>query len=142
MESMENFSIVNLNLFFILYQRWIQKPYQYKLEIFLTIANDSQPLNVIVKISAEFLNTHTTTKDNYQHYQHFCQVFGCFFTYLIDIGSIQNTYQIVFLFLSETKSIDPICISDRALYDMYRINLGVQQQQMKTLTGLLDHCHF
>ena len=65
MESMENFSIVNLNLFFILYQQWIQKPYQYKLEIFLTIANDSQPLNVIVKISAEFLNTHTTTKDNY-----------------------------------------------------------------------------
>ena len=37
------------------------------------------------------------------------------------------TYQIDLLPTLETKRIDPICISDRAWYDMYRIHLGVEQ---------------
>ena len=36
-----------------------------KLELFVTIANDFQALTVVVKISAEFLNLHVTTKDDY-----------------------------------------------------------------------------
>ena len=36
-----------------------------KLELFVTIANVFQPLTIIVKVSAEFLNLHMTTKDDY-----------------------------------------------------------------------------
>ena len=50
-----------------------------------------------------------------------------FSTYWIDIGSIQNKYQIDLLFILETKRIDPICISDRTWYDTYWIHLGEEQ---------------
>ena len=36
-----------------------------KLELFVTIANDFQPLTIVVRISAEFLNLHMATKDDY-----------------------------------------------------------------------------
>ena len=36
-----------------------------KIELFTTIGNDFQSLNTAVKISAEFLNPHITTKDDY-----------------------------------------------------------------------------
>ena len=36
-----------------------------KFELFVTIANDFQPLTILVKISAEFLNLHMATKDDY-----------------------------------------------------------------------------
>ena len=36
----------------------------FKMELFMTIGNDFQPLT-IVKISAEFLNPHMITKDGY-----------------------------------------------------------------------------
>ena len=64
MESMVDFSIVNLNLYFILPLDPEAVPIS-KLELFVTIANDFQPLTIVVKISAEFLNLHTTTKDDY-----------------------------------------------------------------------------
>ena len=34
-------------------------------QIFTTIGNDFQLLTIVVKISAEFLNPHMTTKDDY-----------------------------------------------------------------------------
>ena len=36
-----------------------------KLELFVTIANNLQPLTTVVRISAEFLNLHMATKDDY-----------------------------------------------------------------------------
>ena len=36
-----------------------------KFELFVSIANDFQPLTILVKISAEFLNLHMATKDDY-----------------------------------------------------------------------------
>ena len=36
-----------------------------KMELFMTIGNDFQSLTTVVKISAEFLNPHMTTKDDY-----------------------------------------------------------------------------
>ena len=36
-----------------------------KLELFVTIANDFQPLNILVKIYVEFLNFDMATKDYY-----------------------------------------------------------------------------
>ena len=36
-----------------------------KLKLFMTIANNLQPLTIVVKISADFLNPHITTKDDY-----------------------------------------------------------------------------
>ena len=36
-----------------------------KLELFVTIANDFQPLTIVVRISAEFLNLHMAIKDEY-----------------------------------------------------------------------------
>ena len=36
-----------------------------KLELFVTTANNFQPLTIVVRISAEFLNLHMTTKDDY-----------------------------------------------------------------------------
>ena len=36
-----------------------------KMELFTRIGNDFQPLTTVVKISAEFLNPHITTKDDY-----------------------------------------------------------------------------
>ena len=36
-----------------------------KIELFTKIGNDFQSLNIVVKISAEFLNPHITTKDDY-----------------------------------------------------------------------------
>ena len=36
-----------------------------KSELFMTIRNDYQPLAFVVKISAEFLNLHMTSKDDY-----------------------------------------------------------------------------
>ena len=36
-----------------------------KLELFMTIANDFQPLAVVIKVFAEFPNPHMTTKDEY-----------------------------------------------------------------------------
>ena len=36
-----------------------------KLELLMTISNNFQPLTIIVKISADFLNPHMTTKDDY-----------------------------------------------------------------------------
>ena len=36
-----------------------------KLELFVTIANDFQPLTIVVRISAEFLNLHIATEDDY-----------------------------------------------------------------------------
>ena len=65
MESMVDFSIVNLNLYFILPAVDPEAVPISKLELFVTIANDFQPLTIVVKISAEFLNLHTTTKDDY-----------------------------------------------------------------------------
>ena len=65
MESMVDFSIVNLNLYFILPAVDPEAVPISKLEPFVTIANDFQPLTIVVKISAEFLNLHTTTKDDY-----------------------------------------------------------------------------
>ena len=35
-----------------------------KLELFVTTANDFQPLTIVVRISAEFLNLHMATKDD------------------------------------------------------------------------------
>ena len=35
------------------------------IELFTKIGNDFQSLNIVVKISAEFLNPHITTKDDY-----------------------------------------------------------------------------
>ena len=52
---------------------------------------------------------------------------AAFSTYWINIGSIQSTYQIDLLLTLETKRIDPMCIPDRAWYDMYQIHLGVEQ---------------
>ena len=63
---------------------------------------------------------------------------AAFSTYWINNGSIQNTYQIDLLLTLETKRIEPVCISDRAWYDMYRIHLGVEQKQMKALIGPLS----
>ena len=65
MESMVDFSIVNLNLYFILPAVDPEALPISKLELFVTIANDFQPLTIVVKISVEFLNLHTTTKDDY-----------------------------------------------------------------------------
>ena len=36
-----------------------------KIELFITIAEDFQPLSIIAKISAEFLDRILTTKDDY-----------------------------------------------------------------------------
>ena len=36
-----------------------------KIELFTTNGNDFQSLNIVVKISVEFLNPHITTKDDY-----------------------------------------------------------------------------
>ena len=36
----------------------------FKMELFMTIGNDFQPLTVVVKISTELLNPHMTTKDD------------------------------------------------------------------------------
>ena len=36
-----------------------------KIELFTTIGNDFQSLAIVVKISAEFLHPHITTKDDY-----------------------------------------------------------------------------
>ena len=36
-----------------------------KMELFMTIGNDFQLLTIVAKISAEFLNPHMTTKDDY-----------------------------------------------------------------------------
>ena len=36
-----------------------------KLELFVTIVNGFQALTIVVKISAEFLNLHVATKDDY-----------------------------------------------------------------------------
>ena len=36
-----------------------------KLKLFMTIANNLQPLTIVVKISADFLNPHITAKDDY-----------------------------------------------------------------------------
>ena len=36
-----------------------------KLELFVTTANGFQPLTIVVRISAEFLNLHMVTKDDY-----------------------------------------------------------------------------
>ena len=36
-----------------------------KMELFTTISNDFQSWTIVVKISAEFLNPHATTKDDY-----------------------------------------------------------------------------
>ena len=36
-----------------------------KMELSMTIGNDFQPLTIVVKISAEFLIPHMTTKDDY-----------------------------------------------------------------------------
>ena len=36
-----------------------------KLELFVTIAIDFQPLTIVVKISVEFLNLYMLTKDDY-----------------------------------------------------------------------------
>ena len=36
-----------------------------KMELFTIIGNDFQSLTIVVKISAEFLNPHITTKDDY-----------------------------------------------------------------------------
>ena len=65
MGSMVDFSIVNLNLYFILPAVDPEALPISKLELFVTIANDFQPLTIVVKISAEFLNLHTTIKDDY-----------------------------------------------------------------------------
>ena len=36
-----------------------------KIELFMRIGNDFQPLTIVVKISSEFLNPHMITKDPY-----------------------------------------------------------------------------
>ena len=36
-----------------------------QIEYFMTIGNDFQLLTIVVKFSAEFLNPHMTTKDDY-----------------------------------------------------------------------------
>ena len=53
----------------------------YKVEFFMTIGNGFQPLSIVVKISAGFLNPY--------------QIFPM---YQIDIGSILKAYEIDFLF--------------------------------------------
>ena len=37
----------------------------FKMDLFMTISNDFQPLTTVLKVSAEFLNPHTVTKDDY-----------------------------------------------------------------------------
>ena len=57
----------------------------------------------------------------------FGKFLAAFSTYLISIGSIQNTYQIDLFPTLETKKIDPTCVSDTVGYDKYRIQHGVEQ---------------
>ena len=60
--------------------------------LFDTCSGDPQPLTIIVKISAGFLNLHITTKYYYWHCWLFWQVSGCFFKnldqYWIDLNQV------------------------------------------------------
>ena len=59
-----------------------------KLKLFVTIANNFQLLTVVVRISAELTISTVGIFDKFE---------AAFSTYRIDIGSIQNMYQIDFL---------------------------------------------
>ena len=65
MESMVNFSFRSKPTFYSLPAVGPETLPVSKLELFITIANNSQPLTIVVKNSAEFLNPHMTVKDDY-----------------------------------------------------------------------------
>ena len=84
------------------------------------LCDNSQRLPVINYCRKELYGTSSTVSI-------FDKFSAAFSTYWINIGSIQSTYQIYLFLTLETKRIDPMCISDRAWYDMYQIHLGVEQ---------------
>ena len=65
MESMVNFSFRSKPVFHFLPAVDPETLPISKLELFMTISNNFQPLTIVVKISADFLNPHMTTKDDY-----------------------------------------------------------------------------
>ena len=68
MESMVNFSFRSKPVFHSLPAVDLEMLLICNMELFMTIANNFQPLTIVVKISAEFLNPHMTTKDDYYYY--------------------------------------------------------------------------
>ena len=64
METMVNFSFRSKTVFHSLPEVDPETLPISKMELFMTTGNDFQPLTVVVKISAEFLNPHMTTKDD------------------------------------------------------------------------------
>ena len=65
MESMVNFNCRSKTVFDSLPAVDPETLPMSKMELFTTIGNDFQPLTNVVKISAEFLNPHMATKDDY-----------------------------------------------------------------------------
>ena len=65
MESMINFSFRYKTVFHSLPAVDPDTIPIFKIELFTAIGNDFQSLTIVVKISAEFLNPHITTKDDY-----------------------------------------------------------------------------
>ena len=85
MESMVNFSFRSKPVFHSLPAVDPETLLICNMELFMTIANNFQPLTIVVKISAEFLNPHMTTKDDYYYY--------CYnFIYSQIIKIIKNMY--------------------------------------------------
>ena len=62
---MANLSFRSKTVFHSLPEVDPETPPTSKMEHIMTIGNDFQPLTTIVKISAEFLNPHMATKDDY-----------------------------------------------------------------------------
>ena len=63
MESMVNFSFRSKTIF---YSLPVVGPETLPIsKIFMTVGNNFQPLTIVVKISAEFLNPNVTIKDDY-----------------------------------------------------------------------------
>ena len=71
MESIVNSSFRSKSVFHFLPLVDPDTPPISTLELFMTIANNFQPLAIVVKISADFLNPHMTTKDDHYYCQYF-----------------------------------------------------------------------
>ena len=114
MESMVNFSFRYKTVFHSLPAVDLETLPISKMELLPTICNDFQSLTIVVKISAEFLNPHMTTKDDYINISN---------RYWTDPKHVSDR---LFVFI-RNKMIEPICLSGRTWYEMYRIPLGVEQ---------------